>query len=135
MTFNTYINTIANMLFGGVGDVPANYQVGLSTTMPNDDGTNITEVSTSLTGYARITIANNKTNLTNAVDGEVTNIAAQYFNDALLPWGTIAAVVVWDDANNPLYAAPLTTPRPVETGDTARFPIGALQWIVNNILD
>lgn len=56
MTTTYFLNLTAGNLFGSKKDpsIPAAYYIGLSSTAPDVSGTNVTEPSTSGTGYARV---------------------------------------------------------------------------------
>lgn len=56
MTTTYFLNLTAGNLFKTKTDpaIPASYYIGLSSTEPNISGGNVTEPSTSGTGYARV---------------------------------------------------------------------------------
>lgn len=101
--------------------VPTNIYVGLYTTAVGDDGSG-TEVSGN--AYGRIV----KNTWDNAANGATENTGAVTFNQATGDWGNIVAVALWDNitAGNLLYSNNLTTPKTVNSGDTAEFADGAI---------
>lgn len=66
---------VLNALFnGGSLGAPATYYVALSSTEPNDDGTNVTEPSGSTAvGYARLAVTKNTTNFPTTTGRSITN--------------------------------------------------------------
>ena len=80
--FNEYLrNTILNEVFGGVAfTAPGTLYLGLSTTPIADDGTGATEPTVG--GYARLAIANDKTNWSTAAgaDNFITNAVELSFS-------------------------------------------------------
>ena len=86
MTSDFQINQIADREFGRVNNPPVNYYIALLLTMPNPDGTGAVEVSSAGTGYARQVLPNNKTALTQAVNGKVTNASPLNFPAAIVSW-------------------------------------------------
>lgn len=97
--------TILDNRFGS--GTPATWYVGLSTTVPNGDGTNVTEPVGG--SYARAAKTNNVTNFpaasTSAGVTTKTNGTAVAFPTPTSSWGKIVAVVLCD----------------VSTGGTARY--------------
>jgi hypothetical protein len=136
MTFNYQINQIADREFGRVNTPPANYYIGLLTALPNADGTGVVEVSSVGTGYARQLLPNNKTVLTVANNGQVSNVAQINFPAATANWGTVVDVAIFDSltGGNILYDSPQTTAKPYDVGDIAFFDIGDVMWTVQNII-
>ena len=137
ITTNFQINQIADREFGRVNVPLTTYWIGLLTAIPNADGTGAVEVSSAGTGYARQALANDKTTLSNAVNGRVYNLNNVTFPSASAPWGIISAVGIYNAQNggNLLYFSPQSTPRPFDEGDIAFFEPGDIEWIVQNILD
>ena len=137
MTTDFQIEQIANREFGRVTTPPANYFIALLTATPNPNGTNITEVSTVGTGYQRQTLANNKTALTQAVNGQVSNIEPIDFPVATASWGTITDVGIFDSltGGNLLYVSTQPVAKPYDVGDIAFFDRNDITWTVQNILD
>jgi hypothetical protein len=121
-------NILLDQVLGAVGYTPAaNVAVALYTVTPSDQ-TAGTEVSTSGTGYARITLANNTTNWPAASNGSKSNGTEILFASAEADWGTVEGFGIFDDAGTPrlLYWGDLAEPRPVVEGDRPRFLVGEL---------
>ena len=137
MTLNNQINAIANREFGKSSEAPNNYYLGLLLATPNPDGSGLTEVSTSGTGYARQVIGNNKTALSAALNGVVKNNAMITFPAAATVWGTITDVAIFDSPTGgiPLYVSTQSTPKAFGAGDVAFFDIGDISFTVQNIID
>lgn len=101
-----------------------NAWVSLHTQDPLDAGSN--EISTAATGYARqgaIAWSSTGSNPTLA-----SNTAVITYPQATAAWGNIAFFGVWDalSAGNFRGSGPITTPKTVNQGDTARFAAGSL---------
>jgi hypothetical protein len=105
---------------------PSNTYIGLSTTDPLDDGSGINEPSGG--SYARVNVVNNTTNWPNAAAGAKANGTAFTFPTATASWGTIGYFFISDAASggNMLGHGSLTTPKTIDSGDTASFAIGDL---------
>ena len=103
---------------------PATMHVGLSTTTITDAGGNITEPSGG--SYARVSVTNNATNWPAAAAGAKANGAAFTFPAATASWGTVTDFFISDAASggNILCYGVLTTPKTIDSGDTASFAIG-----------
>lgn len=102
---------------------PATVYVALHTADPTDVG-NVGEVSTSGTGYARTAVTFGA-----PTDGVATNSAAVTFPTATASWGTVSYFSIWDasSAGNCLFVSnAMTTPKAINTGDTAQFAVGQL---------
>jgi len=112
--------------FGALATVPTIY-VALSTTTPNEAGTNVTEPVGN--GYARVsTAAGDWNTATNADPSVVTNANAVTFPEASGSWGDLTHFVLYDalTVGNVLGSAALTTPKTPTAGDIPLFPVGAL---------
>ena len=74
MNTTYFLNLAAGNLFGTKTspEIPSNYYIGLSTSAPNVNGTNVNEPSTSA-GYARVKL----TTLSEPASGVVTNTGNQ----------------------------------------------------------
>jgi hypothetical protein len=105
---------------------PATLYIGLSTTTPADDGTNVSEPAGS--GYARVSVTNNLTEWPAASGGAKDNANAITFPQATGAWGTVTHVVIYDASTggNLLAFGALTTSKSIENGDTAEFAAGDL---------
>lgn len=127
MSFADFLeNELLDHVWGGAAySAPATIYVGLSTTAPNDDGTNITEPSGGA-GYTRVAVTNNLTNWPAAVGGAKANGVAIDFNQATGSWGTVSHFFCADAASggNILGSGVLSTSKTIDTGDSASFAIG-----------
>jgi len=116
-------------VFGALGTAPV-IHVGLSSTTPAADGTNITEEAAN--GYARdATVAGDWVTATSADPSVLDNGNAITFATATGDWVSAANLTyfVLMDAltvGNMLIAGALGTAKPVLNGDTASFPVGDL---------
>lgn len=115
---------IADSQFGGGATswAPATWYLGLSTSTPNDDGTNFTEPVGG--SYARVAVTNNDTNFPAAVttSGVTTksNGAAFTFVDPTGDWGLITHYG-WFTAvsgGTPEYHNPLDASITVQNGNS-----------------
>jgi hypothetical protein len=136
MSFSIYTaEAILNSLFGKTSDfgtlssVPT-IHVGLSSTTPAEDGTNVTEPSAG--AYARVETAAGDWNAATTADPSVvTNLNAITFPTATATWlagADLTYAVLYDAATtgNFLGAALLDTAKPVTDGDTAEIGAGDL---------
>lgn len=128
MSFTDYLeNELLDHVWGNSAfAAPGTIYVGLSTTAPADNGTNITEPSGG--SYARVAVTNNLTNWPAAVSGAKANGATITFPQATGAWGTVSYFFCSDAASggNILGSGSLTTPKTIDNGDTASFSIGDL---------
>lgn len=108
-----FLNQVAGNLFKTKTSpaLPSAFYIGLSSTAPNIDGTNVGEPN-SAAGYARVEL----TSLGEPNDGVVTNELAINFNESTASWGTITHFVIFDaeTGGNLLMYGALSTPRSVE---------------------
>lgn len=112
-------------------DAPATWHVGLSTTTPNDDGTNFTEPVAM--AYARIAVTNNATNFPAAstvggITSKSNGIAISWATPTGL-WGQIVAYGLFTASTGGTceWWNPLDTPITVNTGNSpVQFAIGTL---------
>lgn len=129
MSFSDFLeNELLDQVWGGQAyAAPANLFVGLSTTAPADDGTNITEPPGG-NGYARVSVPNDLTNWPAAVGGTKQNGTVIQFPTASGAWGTVTHFSIYDAASggNILGSGSLTTPKTIDSGDTASFAVGDL---------
>lgn len=119
--------------YGTVTYVPATWYLGLSLTVPNDDGTNFTEPTGG--SYARLAVTNNPTNFAAAVttSGVTTkaNNAAFTFTNPTGNWGQIL-YYGWFTASGtgvglPEYHNPIDTGITINSGNTpVQFAAGQL---------
>lgn len=109
--------------------IPNEMWIGLSTTAPNINGTNVTE-PTGSTGYTRMKLDM----LSEPSVGVVTNTANIDFNESTASWGTITHFVIFDSQNggNLLQYGALSTPRSVEAATIMTIKSGYLNLSVQN---
>ncbi len=122
---NYLANALLNHIFGkGTYTPPTNIYVELSTTAPTDAGTNVTPPSGG--GYARKQTAPADWNTGSG--RIIDNANAIEFAEATGSWGTLSHFALFDAASggNFLGWGALTTPKAVDSGDTARFAAGDL---------
>ena len=121
-------NRIMDRYFGSTTLTPATtYYMGVSTTAPSTDGTNVTEPIGG--GYARVAITNNKVSFTTSSDGTVENAIEFQFPEATSDWGVVTHFVLYDASsggNLEIYGT-LTSSRTVESGTTLILSPNALE--------
>jgi len=121
-------NKVLDHVLGG-GDYtrPATVYVALYTAAPSDAGGG-TEVSGG--SYARVAVTNNSTNFPAASGGAKSNGTEITFETATASWGTVVAFGIFDaaTAGNLLLWADLTTNKTIDSGDTAKFAVGDLDY-------
>jgi hypothetical protein len=124
---------IADSQFGGGATTwaPATWYLGISTTIPNDDGTNFTEPVGG--AYARVALTNNATNFPAAVttSGRTTksNGAKFTFPNPTANWGTASHYGFFTalSGGTVQYHNVLDTPVTIRNGNTpVEFDIGQL---------
>ena len=121
-------NMVAGHVFG-VGSqpqFPTEYYIGLSSTEPSEDGANVTEPSSSGSGYTRVKLDS----LSGPNNGVVQNTNDVSFPKATSDWfpaGTPAThYVVFDalDGGNLIVYGALKKPRTIESDTYLSFPSG-----------
>lgn len=128
-----FLNLTSGNLFGTKTDpaIPTTYYIGLSTSAPNVNGTNVNEPSTSA-NYARVKLAS----LSAPSAGVVTNSQAINFNESSESWGTITHFVIYDSeavgSGNLLMYGVLSTPRSVEAATIMTIKEGYLSLSAQN---
>lgn len=126
MSFSNYLESkVLDHITGKTAFTQPTVYVGLSTTSPAEDGTNITEPSGG--SYARV--ATTGATWAAATNGSTSNASAITFATATADWAAGANftnVVLFDAASggNFLAYGTISTPKPVLNGDTASFAIG-----------
>ena len=127
MSFTDFLeNELLDHVFAAAAFVaPVTTFIGLSTTTPADDGTNITEPPGGA-AYARVSKTNNLTNWPAAVGGLKENGTTVDFATATGAWGTVTHFFIADAlvGGNILASGVLTTPKTIDNGDTASFAVG-----------
>ena len=132
---NYSANRILDYNFGGTsysGTLPATMYVGLSTTTPAIDGTNVTEPVAM--GYARVPITNNKTTWGNANASSLVSTIAVTFAISSGAWGTITHVLIYDalTSGNLWFFDALAPSRTVATSTIVTFDSGAITVSMSN---
>ena len=126
MSFSNYLeNQVLNHITGKTAFTQPTVFVGLSTTSPAEDGTNITEP----TGGSYARVATTGATWAAAANGATSNAAAITFATASADWASgsnFTNVVLYDavSGGNFLAYGTISTPKPVLNGDTASFAIG-----------
>lgn len=131
MVTTYFLNCIAGNLFHSKTDpaIPAQYYLGLSTTAPFVDGTNVTE-PTSGAGYARVPLSS----LGEPENGAVSNPYPITFEESTGDWGVVTHFVIYDqesDGNLLMYDA-LNDPKTVEAASIMTFRANSLALSVMN---
>ena len=133
MAFSNYLLTaLCQLMFGQTAFTPpATIYVGLSTTPPNADGSNITEPVGN--GYSRFAIPNDTAHWRLASGQPATgdrqsNQQAFNFPQVTADWGTVTHLVMYDapSGGNFLGWGQLDTPRNMVAGTTLTFAAEAL---------
>lgn len=131
MNTTYFLNLTAGNLFKTKTNppLPAEMWIGLSTTAPNVNGTNVTEPAAS-TGYARVKLDM----MSEPSVGVVTNQSSIDFNESTASWGTVTHFVIFDAQNsgNLLQYGALSTPRSVEAATIMSIKSGYLNLSVQN---
>lgn len=130
MAFTTYgSNNILNGLIGKGSGPLSNCYIALSTTRPNDDGSNFTEPAAS-TGYARSLIGQSGSTATQVMsppaNGSTQNSSIIFFPEATSAWGTITYFGLYNAATGGqlvLYGA-LTNPISIAANYVPLFRVG-----------
>lgn len=106
--------------------VPATLYVGLSTTLPTNTGTNVTEPAGG--SYARVAVTNDSTNFPAATARSKSNGTDIVFPTATGSWGTVTHFVIYDALTSGNFVAwgALTVPVSVISGATVTFATGSL---------
>lgn len=125
----TYDDNVLDAILGDghASNMPATVNIGLSSTQPAKNGTNITEPPGGV-GYARVAVANTTANWPAASGGSKSNATTISFAQATGNWGTMAYWVMWDNSATPVFMAygALQSSVSVTSGVTPDFPAGAL---------
>lgn len=126
-----FLNLAAGNLFRTKTNppIPSEMWIGLSTTAPNINGTNVTEPAASA-GYGRVKLDM----LEEPSSGVVTNGSNVEFNESTASWGIVTHFVIFDAQNggNLLQYGPLSTPRSVEAATLMAIKSGYLNLSVQN---
>jgi len=121
------LKVLDHVLGGGDYTRPAKVYVALYTAAPTDAGGG-TEVSGG--DYARVEVVNNATNFPAASEGAKSNGTKITFAEATASWGTVVAFGILDaaESGNLLLWAGLTANKTIDSGDTAEFAVGDLDY-------
>lgn len=126
-----FLNLVAGNLFKTKTnpEIPDEMWIGLSTTAPNNNGTNVTEPAASA-GYSRVKLDM----LSEPTVGVVTNKTGIDFNESTASWGTVTHFVIFDAQNggNLLQYGALSTPRSVEMATIMTIKSNYLNLSVQN---
>lgn len=124
---DSFENQVLDHLFGKAVLTAPNMFVGVSSTTPNDDGTNITEPSGG--AYARVAVLPTDFNV--ASGGLIDNLNDIIFPKATADWllgVNLTHVVIFDSLTlgNMICFGSITTPTPVLQAQTLKFLAGDL---------
>lgn len=135
---NTFKKDLQQYIFRGTAlpNSVTPFHISLHTGDPGPDGQTANEVSTTSTGYTRVSFASNGTNWSTATTANpsvISNAVAITFPTAVTTnWGTITYFGIWNAAagssaiTNFIGGQILTASQVVNIGNTASFAIGAL---------
>jgi len=102
MYFTVFKNTILDdMLGSSATKLGVTIELGLSSTTPNPDGSNITEPTGG--GYARLSITNNSTNWPPASGGIKSNGIEYNWTPSGANWNGLTHWVIWDSGIPKLF--------------------------------
>jgi len=126
VAFSNYLlSALCKQVFGSTAFTPpATIYVGLSTSIPNADGTNVTEPSGN--GYARVAVVNDTSHFHSAPSQPATGQRQSNVSSITFPqatgggWGTATYAVLYDAASggNFLGFGQLALPQAINAGDT-----------------
>lgn len=132
MTTTYYLDLAAGNLFGTktTPAIPKKYYIGLSSSLPQTNGTGATEPSTSGTGYARVEL----TGLSEPSDGTITNSGVITFPESVTAWGTMTCYVIYDapTGGNLLMYGNLEVSRNIESDTVLSIRANELQITLAN---
>lgn len=131
MTSTYFLNCIMGNVFMTKlsPTLPKKVYLGLSSTAPQVDGTGVSEPLASA-GYQRVEL----TNLSEPVNGVVSNDGAIQFEESSASWGTITHFVLFDSPTdgNLLMFNQLSQSRSVETATIVMVKTGSLKLTLAN---
>lgn len=133
MPFSAYLDKkLLDHVFGkATFSAPANIYVGLSSTTPKADGSNVTEHSGD--GYARVSTSGSTWNSASGSGPVSNNSAASIsFPVATADWGAFTYVVFYDasTSGNFLGYGQLSVPTTVLNTEVASFAINAISTVI-----
>lgn len=129
MKTNYERNLILDFVFGdGAYVPPATWYCGLLSAAPTVS-TGGTEILAG--GYARVAKTKDATNFPDAIAGQKFNGTPVAFPTATGDHPDATHFGWWDalTGGNLRHFAPLTTPKPYNTGDTPEFGVGQMTWL------
>jgi hypothetical protein len=122
--FSNYLEgkDLGHLFSGTPYTAPTTLYVALFTTLPANDGTGGTEISSG--AYTRMAITFGAPS--GGAPASVTNSNLVQFPTATAAWGTIVGCALYDatTAGNMLESGPLVTSKTVGNGDAFSFPVG-----------
>lgn len=133
MNTTYFLNCVAGHVFNTKTSpaMPTTYYIGLSTTAPTKEGSNVSEPSIDA-GYNRVQLSS----LSEPVDGVITNNSAINFDESTSSWGLITHFVIYDsptvEEGNLLMYGELSSPRSVEAATIMTIRDGYLKLSVQN---
>lgn len=131
MTSTYFLNCIMGNVFMTKlsPTLPKKVYLGLSSTAPQVDGTGVSEPLASA-GYQRVEL----TNLSEPVNGVVSNDGEIQFDESSASWGTITHFVLFDSPTdgNLLMFNQLSQSRSVETATIVMVKTGSLKLTLAN---
>ena len=125
MNTTYYKNLVMKGLFHGeIENLPEEYYLGFSASIPNADGTGVSEPSDADNGYARIAL----TSMAVPENGVVENSNSITFRESTLPWGEMIAYVVYDASTggNLLFYGNLGRSITVDANTVVTIPAGEM---------
>jgi hypothetical protein len=118
-------NQLLDVMFGQIANpFPAIYYIALSTTLPTNTGTNVTEPSTSGTAYARMAVDNDDVSFVGAAARQTSIAVEVVFPEATgAGWGHLTHFAIYDaaTAGNFMGWGALATPIDVIAGGIVTF--------------
>lgn len=110
--------------------IPTQYYLGLSSTAPAVDGSNVTEPNTSGSAYTRILLSG----LGEPENGVITNTTALPFPESTSDWGIMSHYVIYDNitGGNLLMFGELERTRTVEEDTIVSIKAGKLTLQLSN---
>lgn len=113
MIFTDFKNRLYKAVFttdtGDNGVLPTGYKLGLSSTAPRVDGSNITEPSNNDYDRKALTFS--------LVGSAIANDSEVDYGDVASSWGTLTHAIIYDQDDNLVMSGPLTTAITVNSGD------------------
>lgn len=109
--------------------LPSEFYLGLSTTTPLPDGTNVAEPSDA--AYARVKL----TTLSAPANGVIKNSVGVSFPDSTADWGSVTHFVIYDapTGGNLLIYNTLDKPRIIQEDSSVAFKAGGLTLSLKDV--